>query len=87
MWEIVIKQGMGKLQLPEDWADILMREPFGQLPINFQHALTVGKLPAIHKDPFDRLLAAHSEARRTPLCSLDRQIRSDHRLLVKELRS
>jgi PIN domain nuclease of toxin-antitoxin system len=58
LWEIVIKQGLGKLQLPEDWADILMREPFGQLPINFRHVLTVGKLPAIHRDPFDRLLVA-----------------------------
>ncbi|MBT3198795.1 MAG: type II toxin-antitoxin system VapC family toxin [Phycisphaerales bacterium] len=58
LWEIVIKQGLGKLQLPEDWAGALMREPFGQLSINFQHALTVGKLPAIHKDPFDRLLIA-----------------------------
>jgi PIN domain nuclease of toxin-antitoxin system len=58
LWEIVIKQGLGKLQLPEDWADILKREPFRQLSINCQHALKVGQLPAIHKDPFDRLLVA-----------------------------
>ena len=38
------------------------------------------------RDPFDRLLAAHSEARRVPLCTLDRRIRAEHRLLVKELR-
>lgn len=38
------------------------------------------------RDPFDRLLAAHSDARRIPLCSLDRQIRARHRNLVKELR-
>jgi PIN domain nuclease of toxin-antitoxin system len=38
------------------------------------------------RDPFDRLLAAHSEARRVPLCSLNRRIRASHRLLVKELR-
>lgn len=38
------------------------------------------------RDPFDRLLAAHSEARRVPLCSLDRRIQAGHRLLVKELR-
>lgn len=37
------------------------------------------------RDPFDRLLAAHSEARRTPLCSLDRTIRRHHRLVVEEL--
>jgi PIN domain nuclease of toxin-antitoxin system len=38
------------------------------------------------RDPFDRLLAAHSEARRVPLCSLDRLIRTNHRHLVMELR-
>lgn len=38
------------------------------------------------RDPFDRLLAAHSDARRVPFCSLDRFIRSNHRLLVAELR-
>ena len=38
------------------------------------------------RDPFDRLLAAHSEARRVPFCTLDRRIRAEHRLLVKELR-
>jgi len=38
------------------------------------------------RDPFDRLLAAHSEARRVPLCSLDRRIRVGHRFEVEELR-
>jgi PIN domain nuclease of toxin-antitoxin system len=37
------------------------------------------------RDPFDRLLSAHSNARRIPLCSLDRRIRASHRNLVKEL--
>lgn len=36
------------------------------------------------RDPFDRLLAGHSEARRVPLCTLDRHMRSSHRLLVDE---
>jgi PIN domain nuclease of toxin-antitoxin system len=38
-------------------------------------------------DPFDRLLVAHSTARRTPLCTMDRQIRQHHSLLPEELRS
>lgn len=37
------------------------------------------------RDPFDRLLAAHSLARRVPLCTTDRVIRSHHRLLPDEL--
>lgn len=39
------------------------------------------------RDPFDRLLVAHSEARRAPLCSLDRRIHAEHRRVVKELRA
>ena len=38
------------------------------------------------RDPFDRLLAAHSEARRTPLCTMDRTIRAAHSWIVRELR-
>ena len=37
------------------------------------------------RDPFDRLLAAHSAARRTPLATLDRKMREEHRFLVPEL--
>ena len=39
------------------------------------------------RDPFDRLLAAHSEARRVTRCSLDERIRAEHRFLVEELRA
>lgn len=39
------------------------------------------------RDPFDRLLAAHSEARRAPLCTLDRRMRAEHGLIVRELRA
>jgi PIN domain nuclease of toxin-antitoxin system len=37
------------------------------------------------RDPFDRLLVAHSLARRVALCTTDRAIRSRHRLLPAEL--
>lgn len=37
------------------------------------------------RDPFDRLIAAHSASRRIPLCTVDRTIRSFHPLLPAEL--
>ncbi len=37
------------------------------------------------RDPFDRLLCAHSRARRIPLCTVDRDIRANHPFLVDEL--
>jgi PIN domain nuclease of toxin-antitoxin system len=36
------------------------------------------------RDPFDRLLVAHSLARRVPLCTTDRDIRRHHRLVATE---
>lgn len=39
------------------------------------------------RDPFDRLIAAHSLARRTPLCSVDRKMLRHHPLLAGELRA
>ena len=38
------------------------------------------------RDPFDRLLVAHSLARRLEFCSADRLIRTQHRLLPAPLR-
>ena len=37
------------------------------------------------RDPFDRLLTAHSIARRIPFCTTDRMIRTHHQLVVREL--
>jgi PIN domain nuclease of toxin-antitoxin system len=37
------------------------------------------------RDPFDRLLVAHSSARRVALCTADRRIRTHHPLLAAEL--
>lgn len=38
------------------------------------------------RDPFDRLIAAQSSARRIPLCTLDATMLEHHPLLVPELR-
>lgn len=37
------------------------------------------------RDPFDRLLAAHSSVRKLPLCTVDRTLRRYHRLLPDEI--
>jgi len=37
------------------------------------------------RDPFDRLLAAHSLARRVPLCSVDESVLRHHTLLPRQL--
>jgi PIN domain nuclease of toxin-antitoxin system len=59
-WEITIKRGLGKLQIPANWDEVVETEPFRRLSVTWEHALAVGELPDIHRDPFDRLLVAQA---------------------------
>jgi PIN domain nuclease of toxin-antitoxin system len=38
----------------------LLDNGYNELPILSEHAVTIGTLPPIHKDPFDRLLIAQA---------------------------
>ena len=53
------------------------------LPVEtlISHALSLGWT----RDPFDRLLVAHSSARRVASCTMDRGIRDHHRFILAEL--
>lgn len=59
LWEIAIKQGLGRPDFEVD-ARVLRRglidNGYLELPILSEHAVAIEGLPAIHKDPFDRLL-------------------------------
>lgn len=75
-WEIAIKYGNGKLQLP-DSPEIFVparikRANFLWLEINQEHTLAVAKLPLIHKDPFDRLLVTQANVENLTLLSADK---------------
>jgi PIN domain nuclease of toxin-antitoxin system len=60
LWEIVIKRALGKLELPNDWTEVLAAEQFQRLSVSWDHALEVGRLPNLHRDPFDRILVAQA---------------------------
>ena len=59
-WEIAVKHGLGRLPLPSPPSDFIpeMRQRHGiaPLPLSEEAALFLGKLPANHRDPFDRML-------------------------------
>jgi len=61
IWEIVIKKALGKLELPDQWAETLEDEPFRRLPVTWEHALAVERLPHFHRDPFDRMLIGQAK--------------------------
>jgi PIN domain nuclease of toxin-antitoxin system len=60
IWEIRIKQALGKLVIPSNFRRVLDRQPFEMLTITAEHAHAVGDLPAIHRDPFDRILISQA---------------------------
>ncbi|MFC1825186.1 type II toxin-antitoxin system VapC family toxin [Thermodesulfobacteriota bacterium] len=60
IWEIRIKQSLGKLKVPKDFENILDQQPFEMLAITAEHAHAVGNLSSYHRDPFDRMLIAQA---------------------------
>lgn len=61
VWEIVIKQSLGKLDAPDDLVEAMTANRFLPLPVTVPHALAVRTLPHHHRDPFDRLLIAQAQ--------------------------
>jgi len=62
VWEIGIKWETGRLPLPRSPREYIGRQikqaGVSMLPIQYRHALTAAGFPMLHKDPFDRMLAA-----------------------------
>jgi PIN domain nuclease of toxin-antitoxin system len=65
-WEIATKYRLGRLPgaaiVAADIAGAVASQGFVELPINIRDGQTAGGLPAIHKDPFDRMLIAQAIA-------------------------
>ena len=61
IWEISIKSSLGTIDISS--ADVLAAVApagFSMLAISGEHAAHVANLPALHKDPFDRILVAQA---------------------------
>lgn len=74
-WEIVIKFGLGKLNLPKVPSmfipEAMARFKAQPLPISHPHTLLVAELPSHHKDPFDRMLIAQARSEGMTLMTAD----------------
>jgi PIN domain nuclease of toxin-antitoxin system len=73
-WELAIKTNLRKIEaqrLLEIWEAKLAEERFAELSIQSSHAILAGSLPNHHRDPFDRMLAAQSQATGWPVVSAD----------------
>lgn len=74
VWEIEIKRALGKLEAPDGIGDLLLASGCRPLPISWRHAHEAGRLPALHSDPFDRLLIAQAQVEQLKLATTDTQI-------------
>jgi len=78
-WEIGVKHGRGRLELPEppDRYVPRLRQEMGieELPLREETALRVGRLPTIHGDPFDRMLVSQAISLGMTILTPDEAIR------------
>jgi PIN domain nuclease of toxin-antitoxin system len=63
-WEIALKHALGRLPLPQPPERFVpaerRRHGVDALPLDEESALHLARLPALHGDPFDRMLACQA---------------------------
>jgi PIN domain nuclease of toxin-antitoxin system len=74
IWEVAIKQAIGKIAEPANLPERIRESGFRELPITFEHAMVAGLLPMIHRDPFDRMLVAQARSEDLTLVTRDAEI-------------
>lgn len=78
VWEVAIKHGLpGKRKnampiAPRPFLELSQQGGATLLPIAPEHVFALAALPALHGDPFDRLLVAQAKAERMRLVSRDK---------------
>ncbi|MBO0839186.1 MAG: type II toxin-antitoxin system VapC family toxin [Actinobacteria bacterium] len=75
LWEIGIKEAIGKISAPADLPERIRESGFRELSIRSDHATAAGRLPMIHRDPFDRMLIAQARCDDLTLVTRDPRCR------------
>jgi PIN domain nuclease of toxin-antitoxin system len=79
MWEISIKQRLGKLNSTlsiDKLFKLAEKNQIEILQISSEHLMKLSKLPLHHNDPFDRLIISQSIAEKLILISKDNALKS-----------
>jgi PIN domain nuclease of toxin-antitoxin system len=75
LWEIAIKAQLGRLDLgmPIDtfFSRYVEQRQVVVVGIQISHLVAYGRLPLVHRDPFDRLLVAQAQTLAVPILSAD----------------
>lgn len=76
VWEISIKQSIGKIHIAAAISSFVEQSRFLELPVTTQYAEAAAKLPLHHRDPFDRMLVVQAMIEDLTLITADRRLSS-----------
>jgi PIN domain nuclease of toxin-antitoxin system len=72
LWEIRIKESIGKLSLPRKFSEDVRKLGCEELAMTVAHTEALKDLPLLHRDPFDRMLVAQAKCEGLKLLTADR---------------
>lgn len=72
LWEIRIKQSLGKLEVPDNFLAGLQEAGIDFLPVQESHTRYILGLAHHHRDPFDRILVAQARIEQLTLITADK---------------
>jgi PIN domain nuclease of toxin-antitoxin system len=75
LWEIAIKQSIGRLSIPDVFFDAVYKKSgFEVISLGPKHVEQYRTLPLYHRDPFDRMLIAQAHTEKLTLVTSDEKI-------------
>jgi PIN domain nuclease of toxin-antitoxin system len=80
VWESIVKYQLGKLPLPESPETYLPKQrnlhQIASLPLDESSVAQLTKLPALHRDPFDRMLICQAMQNGLIIATVDAAVRA-----------
>lgn len=77
IWEVAIKDALGRADFRADASVLrrgLLENGYEELAIDGAHAVMAGRLPPLHRDPFDRILVAQAAVEGLTLVTSDAHV-------------
>ena len=74
LWEVSIKQNIGRLDIPEDFLKVVNNGGFEILPLTMEQVKEYRTLPLHHRDPFDRMLIVQAKQQKLIFITRDSEI-------------
>ena len=74
LWEISIKQNIGRLDIPEEFFEVVSKGGFEMISLTIPQIKQYRTLPLHHRDPFDRMLIIQAQQQKLILITRDSEL-------------